>query len=69
MFDSTFTMALNDIPVRANRLVIKKAVPAVRNEKEQVFMSSGYHYMQSSFGQNKALPANDSETTMPLQVY
>ncbi len=69
VFDSTFTMPLKDIPVRENRLVIKKLVPGVLDEKENVFMSSGYHYMQTSFGKNQTFPADQVENTVQLTVY
>ncbi len=69
VFDSTFTMPLKDISVRDNKLVIKKLVPGVLDEKENVFMSSGYHYMQTSFGKNQTFPADQVENTVQLTVY
>ncbi|MDX5419647.1 MAG: hypothetical protein LPK09_10565 [Hymenobacteraceae bacterium] len=69
VFDSTFTMALKDIPVRANKMVIKKTVPAVLDEKENVFVGSGYSYRQNSFGKNQTFPADQVEKTFQLTVY
>ncbi|EJF11849.1 hypothetical protein [Pontibacter sp. BAB1700] len=69
VFDSTFVMAIKDIPVRANRMVIKKTVAAVLDEKENVFVGSGYNYRQQTFGKNQSFPANQVEKTFQLIVY
>jgi hypothetical protein len=69
VFDSTFTMALKDIPVRANRMKVIKVVPAVLDAKESVFIGSGYNYMQNSFGKNQTFPADQVEKTFQLTVY
>jgi hypothetical protein len=69
MFDSTFTMALKDIPVRANRMTFRKTVPAVLNEKENIFVGSMYTYRQESFGKVQSFPADQVEKTFQLTVY
>ncbi len=69
VFDSTFVMALKDIPVRANRMEIKKIVSAVLDEKENVFVGTGYTYRQNSFGKNQTFPAGEVEKTFQLTVY
>ncbi|MBD1398310.1 hypothetical protein H9Q13_14155 [Pontibacter sp. JH31] len=69
VFDSTFTMALKDVPVRSNKMVIRKTVPAVLDKKEQVSVGSGYNYRQQSFGKNQSFPADQVEKTFQLTVY
>jgi hypothetical protein len=69
VFDSTFTMALKEIPVRANRMYIRKVVPAVLDAKESVFIGTGYTYRQNSFGKNQTFPASDKVKNVELTVY
>ncbi|MBF8961636.1 hypothetical protein I0P70_00140 [Pontibacter sp. FD36] len=69
VFDSTFTMALKEIPVRANRIVIRKTVPAVLDAEEDVFIGTGYTYRQNSFGKNQTFPAGQQEKNVELTVY
>lgn len=69
VFDSTFTMPLKELPVRANRLVIKKRILAVIDDQENIFISSGYHYRQTAFGKNHTFPANQEESVVQLTVY
>ena len=69
VFDSTFTMALKEIPVRANRMYIRKAVPAVLDAKETIFSGTGYTYRQNSFGKNQTFPADQREKNVELTVY
>ncbi|PKV66636.1 hypothetical protein [Pontibacter ramchanderi] len=69
VFDSTFTMALKDIPVRANRLYIRKTIPAVLDSKEEVHIGTGYTYRQSSFGKNQTFPAGQQEKQVELIIY
>ncbi|WP_299704741.1 hypothetical protein [uncultured Pontibacter sp.] len=69
VFDSTFTMALKYMPVRANRLSIRKTVPAVLDAQESVFVGTGYTYMQQSFGKSQTFPADQVEKTFQLTVY
>ncbi|MCJ8163985.1 hypothetical protein MKJ04_03965 [Pontibacter sp. E15-1] len=69
VLDSTFTMPLQDLPVRANRLIIKKVVPGVLGEKEPVFIRSGYHYRQTAFGRNQTFSPGQMENTVQLTVY
>jgi hypothetical protein len=69
VFDTTFTMALKEIPVRANRMYIRKTVPAVLSTKEDVFIGTGYTYRQNSFGKNQTFPADQREKNVELTVY
>jgi hypothetical protein len=69
VFDSTFTMALKGIPVRAKRMVIKKTVPAVLDTKEDVFIGTGYTYRQNSFGKKQTFPAAEKVKNVELTVY
>ncbi|RIJ36872.1 hypothetical protein [Pontibacter oryzae] len=52
VFDSALTMPLTALPLRANRLVIKKLVPAVVDVQESIFVTGGYHCKQTAFGKN-----------------
>ncbi|WP_299984863.1 hypothetical protein [uncultured Pontibacter sp.] len=69
VFDSTFTMALKEVPVRANRIVIRKTVPAVLDTEENVFIGTGYTYRQNSFGKNQTFPTGQQEKNVELTVY
>ena len=69
VFDSTFTMALKDLPVRANRMSVRKTVPGVTDGTESIFIGSGYRYRQESFGKNQTFPAEQVVKTVQLTVY
>ncbi|MEJ8800886.1 hypothetical protein [Pontibacter sp. H249] len=69
VFDSTFSTALKHIPVRANRLQVKKTIPDVQDNKEIVHIGVGYNLMQTSFGKSINLPADQVEKKVQLTVY
>ncbi|PVY43818.1 hypothetical protein [Pontibacter virosus] len=69
VFDSTFTMALKDVPVRANSMAIHKTVPAVRDAQEDVYIGTSYSYRQESFGKNQTFPTDQVEKTFQLTIY
>ncbi|WP_299825469.1 hypothetical protein [uncultured Pontibacter sp.] len=69
VFDTSFTSALKDIPVRGKKLQLTKTVPAVQDKKENIFIGSGYTVMQSSFGKSETLPSDLQEKKVQLIIY
>jgi hypothetical protein len=69
VFDSTFIMALNQIPVRANRMYIRKNVSAVLDAKERVYIGTRYSYRQNSFWKSQPFPAAEKIKNVELTVY
>ena len=66
VFDSTFTRLLKDLPVEANKIVIRKSIPNVDTEKEFVSLGSGYRV--GSFGYGSYDPVTDEEEQPVIKI-